>query len=192
MAELIEITFMSLDGVMDSPDIVREALPYFMSNEEHNSYQKQRLFASDALLLGRKTYEALSDAYVSMSKSGQGAPLDFIDRMNSIPKYVASTTLREASWNATIIQGDIAEEVRKLKGQSGKNLVKYGTGPLDRILFSERLVDLLCIVVYPFVLGNGMHLFEGLGVTTHLILSDVKRFENGTVVLEYVPKPKKN
>ena len=188
MAKLIEITFMSLDGVMDSPDVVREALPYFMSNKEHNSYQMQRLFASDALLLGRKTYEALSDAYLSMAKSGQGAPLDFVDRMNSIPKYVASTTLRKASWNATCIQGNIAEEVRKLKGQSGKNLLKYGTGLLDRVLFSEHLVDLLCIVMYPFVLGDGMHLFEGLGVSTHLRLSDMKRFENGTIVLEYIPK----
>jgi dihydrofolate reductase len=187
MAKLIEITFMSLDGVMDAPDIVREAQPYFMSNKEHDTYQKQRLFAADALLLGRKTYEVLSNAYLNMAKSGQGAPLDFVARMNSIPKYVASTTLREASWNTTVIQGEIAEEVRRLKDQLGKDLVKYGTGSLDRVLFGEHLVDLLCIVVYPFVLGHGMHLFEGLAVTTHLRLSDVKRFESGTMVLEYVP-----
>jgi len=66
--------------------------------------------------------------------------------------------------------------------------VKYGTEPLDRVLFSEQLVDLLCIVLYPFVLSHGKHLFEGLEVMTHLSLSDVKRFESGTVVLEYVPQ----
>jgi dihydrofolate reductase len=188
MRKLIEITFMSLDGVMDAPDIVQEAQPYFLSNEEHDNYQKERLFAADALLLGRKTYEGLSEAYLSMAKSGEGAPMDFVDRMNSIPKYVASTTLKETSWNATVIQGDIAEEVRKIKEQPGKDIVKYGTGPLDRVLFGQHLVDLLCIVIYPFVLGHGMHLFEGLELTTHLRLSDVKRFESGTVVLEYIPQ----
>jgi len=114
--------------------------------------------------------------------------MDFVDGMNSIPKYVASTTLKEASWNATIIQGDIAEEVRKIKEQPGKDIVKYGTGALDRVLFGQQLVDLLCIVLYPFVLGHGTHLFEGFEPTKHLRLSDVKRFESGTVVLEYIPR----
>ncbi len=70
--------------------------------------------------------------------------------MNSIPKYVASRTLKKASWNASVIHGDIADEVRKLKSQPGKDIVKYGTGLLDRVLFAQRLVDLLCIIVYPF------------------------------------------
>jgi dihydrofolate reductase len=188
MRKLIEITFMSLDGVMDAPDIVQEAQPYFLSNEEHDKYQKGRLFAADALLLGRKTYQRLSQAYLSMARAGEGAPMDLVDRMNSIPKYVASTTVKEASWNATIIQGDIAAEVRKIKEQPGKDIVKYGTGPLDRVLFGQQLVDLLCIVLYPFVLGHGTHLFERFEPTKHLRLSDVKRFESGTVVLEYIPR----
>lgn len=188
MRKLIEITFMSLDAVMDAPDIVQEARPYFSSNEEHAAYQKDRLFAADALLLGRRTYEAFSAAYPGMAKAGQGAPMDFVDRMNSIPKYVASTTLRKASWNATVIHGDIVEQVRKIKEEPGKDIVKYGTGPVDRVLFGQHLVDLLCIVIYPLVLGHGRRLFEGLELTTHLRLSDVKRFECGTVVLEYMPR----
>jgi dihydrofolate reductase len=186
MRKLIEITFMSLDGVMDAPDLVQALKPYIQSTEEQE-YQKARLLAADALLLGRKSYESLSQAYLAMAEAGEGAPMDFVARMNSIPKYVASTTLKAAKWNATIIQGDIAEEVRKIKAEPGQDIVKYGTGPLDRVLFEQRLVDLLCIILYPLVLGHGTHLFEELQVTKHMTLSDVKRFVNGTIVLEYVP-----
>jgi dihydrofolate reductase len=187
MRRLIEITFMSLSGVIDAPDLVQEAQRYFLSNEEHNDYQKERLFAADALLLGRKTYEVFSKAYPSMAKSDGGVSMDFVVRMNSIPKYVASMSLKEATWNAKIIRGDIAEEVRKVKELPGKDIIKYGTGPLDLILFGQHLIDLLCITVYPFVLSHGRHLFEGLEFTTHLGLSELKRFENGTVLLEYFP-----
>lgn len=179
---------MSLDGVIDAPDIVQEAQPYFLSNEEHASYQKRKLFAADSLLLGRKTYETLSKAYLSMANTGEGIPVEFVDRMNSVPKYVVSRTLKATSWNATVIHGDIAGEVRKIKNQPGKDIVKYGTGPLDRVLFGQRLVDLLCIVVHPFVLGHGTHLFEEFAPARHFRLSDVKRFESGTVVIEYIPQ----
>lgn len=188
MRKLIEITFMSLDGVIDAPDLVQKAQPYFLSNEEHNAYQKRRLFGADALLLGRKTYEALCKAYIAMANDAKGVPLDFVERMNSIPKYVASKTLTELSWNATVLQGDAAEEVRKIKGQPGKDIVKYGTGPFDHTLFSRQLVDMLCILVYPFVLGHGTRLFEGFDASMHLTLSTVQRFENGTLVLEYTPR----
>ncbi len=187
MRQLIEITFTSLDGVMDAPDIAKEARPYFSSSEEQD-YQKKRLFGADALLLGRKTYEKFSRAYSEMAKAGEGAPMDFVNRMNSIPKYVASTTLSEATWNAKIIRGDIADEIRKIKKQPGGDIIKYGTGSLDHVLLREKLVDVLCIVLYPFVLGHGTHLLEGLERNSHLRLSDVKRFGSGTIVLEYVPK----
>lgn len=179
---------MSLDGVIDAPDIVQEAQRYFMSGNEHDDYQRERLFAADALLLGRKTYEVFSKAYPDMAKSGGGAPADFVGRMNGIPKYVASTTLTEATWNAKIITGDLGAAIQKLKEQPGRDILKYGTGTLDSILFGRHLVDRLCIVLYPFVLSHGTHLFESIGITTHLSLSEVKRFENGTVVLEYVPR----
>ena len=188
MRKLVEVTFMSLDGVIDAPDVAKEAQPYFSGDTEHDHYQKERLFAADALLLGRKTYEQLSKAYIGMAKSGQGAPMEFVERMNSIPKFVASTTLQNPSWNATVIPGQIAERVRQIKEQPGKDVVKYGTGILDRVLFDRRLIDMLCIVVYPFLLGHGTHLFDRVELTTHLRLSDVKRFESGTVVLEYTPK----
>jgi hypothetical protein len=105
--------------------ITQEAQPYFSSREEQN-YQKARLLAADALLLGRKTYEKFSKAYPEMAKAGEGAPADFVDRMNAIPKYVASTTLKETSWNATPIRGDIADEIRKIKNQPGKDIISTG------------------------------------------------------------------
>jgi dihydrofolate reductase len=188
MRKLVEITFMSLDGVIDAPDITQEARAYFSGDEQHDQYQKERLFAADALLLGRATYEQLSKAYVGMAQSGEGAPREFVERMNSIPKFVASTTLKETSWNAVVMKGDTAEQVRKIKEQPGKDIVKYGTGVLDRVLFGAGLIDMLSLIVYPFLLGHGTHLFERVELTTHCHLSDVKRFESGTVVLEYTPK----
>ncbi len=188
MRKLIEITFQSINGVVDATDIVQEAQPYFLSDPEHNNYARERLFAADALLLGRKTYEAFAESYPRMAASAQGVPHDFVDYMNSIPKYVASTTLRSATWNATILHGDIADEVRKLKEQPGKDIVKYGTGQLDQVLFSHDLVDLLCINMYPFIFGHGTRLFESIEMTKHLNLSDVRRFKNGTVILEYSRK----
>jgi len=98
------------------------------------------------------------------------------------------TTLRETCWNAVVMKGDTAEQVRKIKAQPGKDIVKYGTGVLDRVLFGAGLIDVLCLVVYPFLLGHGTHLFERVELTSHRHLSDVKRFESGAVILEYTPK----
>lgn len=188
MRKLIEITFQSINGVVDAVDLVQEARPYFLSDPEHNQYARERLFAADALLLGRKTYEAFAESYPRMAETASGVPDDFVDYMNSIPKYVPSTTLQAAKWNATILKGVIAAEVRKLKEQPGKDIVKYGTGKLDQVLFGHDLVDLLCIEIYPFIFGHGTRLFEGIEITKHLHLSDVRRFKNGTVILEYSRK----
>jgi dihydrofolate reductase len=184
MRRLIEVTFMSLDGVIDSPEVVKEAQRYFGAADEQQ-YQRDRLFSADALLLGRKTYESFSKAYPEMAKSGKGAPADFVARMNDIPKFVASHTLEGASWNATVLRGDIATEVRTLKNQPGGDIVKYGTGSLDRVLLEARLIDQLCIIVYPFVLSQGHHLLEGANVKAQFRLSDSKRMQSGAVILEY-------
>ncbi|HUY06258.1 MAG TPA: hypothetical protein VMU99_03230 [Acidimicrobiales bacterium] len=103
MRKLIESTHVSLGGEIGSP---QWAFPYL--NEEHHGYAKRLLFAADALLLGRLTYEGLSAAYPAMTSGNSGVPDDFIDRMNNILKYVASTTLREATWNGAVIDGDVA------------------------------------------------------------------------------------
>ncbi len=177
MRKLVESTFMSLDGVISSPE--QWSPPYW--NDEHMSYARELLFAADALLLGRETYEVFAEAWPA--RSGD----EYTDRINSMPKYVASTTLRETTWNATLIEGDVAEEVAKLKQQPGENILKFGTGGLDRILLQHKLVDEYHLWIFPVVAGSGQRLFDGLEMT-HLTLVDTTILSTGIVIGTYVPK----
>src|SRR6266496_4029718 len=138
MSKLVESTFMTLDGVIESPQ--EWSPPYW--DEEHANYAHDLLFAADALLLGRKTYEGFVQAWPS--RTG-----DFSDRINGMPKYVASRTLEDATWNATLIKDDVAEEVARLKEQPGQNLLKFGTGELDHTLVQHRLVDEFHFWLFP-------------------------------------------
>ena len=183
MRKLIESTHVSLGGEIGSPDW---AFPYL--NEEHNDYAKRLLFAADALLLGRLTYEGLSSAYPAMTGGDSGVPNDFVERMNIIPKYVASTTLREAGWNARVINGDVAAFVADLKQQTGGNIIKYGNGPLDVTLMENGLIDEFHLLITPVAIGRGQHLFECIDTAPGLNLVDVTRFSNGVVILVYTPK----
>ncbi len=128
MRKLVESTFVTLDGVISSPE--KWGPPYW--DDEHNSYAHDLLFASDALLLGRATYEGFAEAWPS--RTGD----EYSDRINSLPKHVASTTLQETGWNATLITGDVADEVAELKRQPGENILKFGTGQLDRTLIERN------------------------------------------------------
>jgi dihydrofolate reductase len=183
MRKLIEVTHVSLGGEIDSLD--EWAHPYL--NEEHNDYAQRLLFTADALLLGRVTYEGLSKAYPAMTSGDSGTPNEFIDRMNSIPKYVASTTLRETTWNASIIEGDVASFVVDLKKQPGGNIIKYGNGSLDATLMEHGLIDEFHLLLAPVAVGRGQRLFERIDVAPALQLADVTRFSNGVLVLVYTP-----
>jgi dihydrofolate reductase len=182
MRKLIESNHVSLGGEIGTPDWV---FPYL--DEEHNEYANRLLFAADALLLGRLTYEGLSAAYPTMTGGGSAALDDFIARMNSLPKHVASTTLRETTWNATVIDGDVASFVADLKQQPGGNIVKYGNGPLDVTLMEHGLIDEFHLMITPVAVGRGQHLFEALESAPALNLVDVTRFASGVVVLVYTP-----
>ena len=184
MRKLIESNHVSLGGEIGSPQ--EWAAEYL--NDEHMQYANELLFSADALLLGRKTYEGLSKAYPSMDRSEFGKFGGFVDRMNSIPKYVASTTLKKAIWNATIIPGDVGTFVSDLKRQPGLNIVKYGNGSLDDILLTSNLIDEYHFLLTPAAVGRGKHLFEDVQTPPHLTLVDVKRFTNGVVLLIYTPK----
>ena len=111
MRKLVESTFVSLDGVIGSPEKWSGA--YW--DDEHDQYARKLLFAADALLLGRETYEVFANSWPS--RTGD----EYSDRINSLPKYVASTTLQDARWNATVIKGDVGDEVARLKQQPGQN-----------------------------------------------------------------------
>ena len=182
MRKLIESTHVSLGGEIGSP---QWAFPYL--DEEHHNYASRLLFAADALLLGRLTYEGLSAAYPTMTSGDSGVPNDFIDRMNSIPKYVASNSLHETAWNATVIDGDVASFVADLKRQPGGNIVKYGNGPLDATLMEHGLIDEFHLLLTPVAIGHGQHLFESVETAAALDLVDVTRFRSGVLLLTYTP-----
>jgi len=177
MRKLVESTFVTLDGVISSPE--KWGPPYW--DDEHNSYAHDLLFASDALLLGRATYEGFAEAWPS--RTGD----EYSDRINSLPKYVASTTLQETGWNATLITGDVADEVAELKRKPGENILKFGTGRLDRALMERNLVDEFHFWFFPVVAGSGERLLDGIDVT-HLKLVSTTPFASGIVVLTYAPK----
>ena len=107
------------------------------------------------------TYEGLSAAYPAMT-GDSGAPSDFIEQMNSIPKYMASRTLRGTGWNATVIEGDVATFVADLKRQPGGNIIKYGNGPLDVTFMEHGLIDEFHLLMTPVAVGRGQHMFEAI------------------------------
>jgi dihydrofolate reductase len=176
MRKLIETTHVALGGEIDPLDW---AFPYL--DDEHLRYATGLLTEADALLLGRRTYEGLSAAYLAMDSS------PFVDRMNSIPKFVASRTLTEATWNATVIPGDVAGFVADLKRQPGGSIVKYGNGPLDPVLMADNLIDEFHLLLTPVAAGSGQHLFEDVRGAPDLSLADVRRFASGVLLLIYTP-----
>lgn len=183
MRKLIESTFVSLGGDIGAPQ--EWGAPYLFGPEP-DEYSRALLFGADALLLGRKTYEGLSAAYTAMAADVTGQVSDFVAAMNAIPKYVASTTLTTVGWNATLLGPDVAAEVGELKKQPGKYLLKYGTGPLDRILLGHGLIDELQIWIVPVITGPGQRLFDGVGDMA-LTLMGTRTFASGVVLLTYGP-----
>jgi len=189
MRKIIESTFVSLDGVISdtSPSTASRAepqnwcQPYW--DAEHGGYTAKIHDGADALLLGRVTYEGMAEAWESRDNPAAQA-------FNAMPKYVASRTLSgDLTWNASLIEGDVAEEVAKLKEQPGGKIVKWGTGEFDRTLVEHGLVDEFHFWYFPVIVGAGRHLFEGAGFdTTHLELAEVNRFGSGVAVHVYVPK----
>jgi dihydrofolate reductase len=178
MRKLVESTFVSLDGSIENPE--NWSPPYW--DDEHSGYARKLLWDADALLLGRKTYENFAEAWSSRA----GAD-DFADRMNDMPKYVASNTLEDTTWNASVLEGDTVEAIRKLKDEEGGSLLKFGTGELDRTLLEHDLVDEFHFWVFPVLAGGGQRLIEGIDMT-HLELLDVARFKSGIVVHVLGPK----
>jgi len=185
MRKLIESTFVTLGGDIGAPQDWGSG---YLLGPEPGEYSRELLFGADALLLGRRTYEGLSAAYLAMAEteaqSGQGS--DFVATMNAIPKYVASTTLTELGWNATLLSGDVARQVAELKKQPGNYLLKYGTGPLDRTLVAHGLVDEFRIWIVPVTHSPGQPLFQDVPETS-LELAGTRTFASGVVVLTYVP-----
>jgi dihydrofolate reductase len=185
MGKLVVTEFVSVDGVFQDPGGVGEIERGGWSNayfdDELASYQSEQLFASDALLLGRVTFDGFAAAWPSMEET-EG---EFAVRMNALPKFVASRSLREPlPWNGTLLQGDLADEVAKLKEQPGRDILIYGSGELVNELHPRGLIDRYRLMVFPVTLGDGRHLFRE-GSKADLKLIDTKVTATGVVVLNY-------
>ena len=146
--------------------------------------QHNLLFACDSLLLGRVTYQGFAAAWPTM-KDEDG----FADRINSLPKFVASTTLDTMEWNAQPLHGDVAEAVTHLKQEPGQDILIYGSGELVRFLMQHDLIDEYRLMVHPVVLGSGKRLFE-TGSQAPLKLLNTQTTSTGVAVLTYQPDRK--
>jgi dihydrofolate reductase len=178
MRKVIVAAEVSLDGIMNSPELWGEVFKYH--SDDVKAYLDDLLFEPDALLMGRVTYEAFAEVWPT--REGKDA-----DRINQMPKYVASTTLNEPlAWNATLIKGETAEEISKLKQEPGEALLQYGVGELTQTMLRHGLVDELRLLVFPFTLGEGQRIFETMG-TNALKLLDSRAFSSGATALYYQP-----
>ena len=176
---LVATEYLSLDGVFEEPG--HWSGPWF--KEDAGRFKWDELQASDAQLMGRKTYEGFAAAWPTMEGTGE-----FGVRMNTMPKYVVSSTLEKVEWpGSKLIKGDVIGEIRKLKKTPGKDLLLPGSGQLFNALMQENLIDVYRFMVHPVVLGEGRRLFAGGAAQRPLTLTDTKKLSTGILILEYTP-----
>jgi dihydrofolate reductase len=191
MRDIVLSEFLTLDGVMQAPgdsDEDREGgfeyggwqMPYI--DDVFGEAIAKGLGEAGGYLLGRKTYEIFAAFWPN-----QPADDPFASTLNSLPKYVASRTLEAPlKWNnSTLIEGDVAQEVAKLKQEPGKNLVVIGSGALAQTLMQNDLVDEYQLMVHPLVMGSGKRLFADGGMKLPLKLVDTKTTGTGVLILTY-------
>jgi dihydrofolate reductase len=186
MGRLVVSEFVSLDGVMEDPGGAEQyehggwTMAY--GSEELYRVKYDELFAADAMLLGRVTYEGFARAWPTMEGTG-----DFGERMNGIHKYVVSGTLKQLDWNnSTLLEGDVAEGVAKLKQQYERDILVGGSATLVQALTRHNLVDEYTLLVYPIVLGSGKRLFANAGKRP-LRLVESRPVGSGVLLLRYEP-----
>jgi dihydrofolate reductase len=186
MRKVIVSEFITLDGVAEDPGgaegFEHGGWSFKFFSPEAAKYKLDELMSAGGLLLGRVTYEGFAKAWPSM-KDDAG----FADRMNGLPKYVASTTLRDPEWsNAHVLEGDAADAVRSLKEEDGQDLLVAGSLSFSRYLLEHDLVDEIRLMMHPIVLGGGRRLFDGAPVRT-LELVHHEVWDTGTAILHYAP-----
>ena len=186
MGRIVVTEFISLDGVIEDPggaeDFKHSGWSFEIDRgEEGGQFKLEETMNSDALLLGRKTYEGFAEAWPS--RDGE-----FADKFNNMPKYVVSSTLKDPEWtNSTVLDGDLAEEVSKLRQEVDGNIVVHGSAQLVQGLVENGLVDELRLMVFPVVLGAGKRLFGDTSDKQPLRLADSKIVGDGVAILTYEP-----
>jgi dihydrofolate reductase len=185
VGRIVVTEFVSLDGVMEAPG--GEDFKYpgwsfeFDRGDEGNKFKLDETLSSEALLLGRRTYEGFAGAWPS--RDGE-----FADKFNTMPKYVVSSTLKDPEWNnSTVLSGDVAEEVAKLRQELDGDIVVHGSAQLAQALVEHDLVDELRLMVFPVVLGTGKRLFGETSDKKTLRLVDSKTVGDGIEILTYAP-----
>ncbi|MEA2265204.1 MAG: hypothetical protein QOE27_787 [Solirubrobacteraceae bacterium] len=188
MGRIVITEFVSLDGVMEAPgggeDFEHGGWTFEIDRgAEGDKFKLDEAFASEALLLGRVTYEGFAAAWPTMEG-------DFADKFNRMPKYVVSSTLEDPSWaNTTVLRGEVAEEVGKLRRELEGEIVVHGSARLAQALVEHDLVDELRLMVFPVVLGSGKRLFGRVSAKKPLRLTDSRTVGDGVSILTYEPVP---
>ena len=186
MGKIVVTEFVSLDGVMEDPggseDFKYGAWTFEIDRgSEGNQFKVDETMNTEALLLGRKTYEGFAEAWPQ--RDGE-----FADRFNSMPKYVVSSTLKDPDWNnTTVLEGDLAESAGKLRGELDGEIVVHGSAQLVQGLLENGLVDEVRLMVFPVVLGSGKRLFGETSDKHSLKLTDSKIVGDGVAILTYQP-----
>ena len=180
MRQIIVEAEVSFDGVIGGEDMSYWEQVFNYHSDDVSDYLSDLLFAPDALLMGRRTYEYFAQLWPT--REGEDA-----ERMNSVPKYVASRTLKEPlDWNATLMTGEVANAIDDLKQQPGKDLLQYGVGELTHTMLDRGLIDELRLVMFPFSFGTGPRVLENMGSNRFKLLS-TKTFSSGAIALHYQP-----
>jgi dihydrofolate reductase len=185
MARIVVTEFVSLDGVMEDPggagDFEHGGWTFEIERGDGDGFKMEETRASDALLLGRVTYEGFASAWPS--RDGE-----FADKFNGMPKYVVSSTLEDPEWNnTTVLGGDVVDEVSRLRRETQGEIVVHGSASLVQTLLDRDLVDELRLMVFPVVLGSGRRLFGTSDGKRRMRLTDSKTVGDGVAILIYEP-----
>ena len=183
MRKLVVSEWVSLDGVFDADTMKQWFHPY--DSKDRQAHITELVLASDAFLFGRVTYEMLAGYWPKVKNNDKG-DLEVANRLNSSPKYVVSSTLKQAEWsNSTIINKGAAKEITNLKQQPGHNILVFGSATLVESLMDADLVDEYRLLVHPIIMGSGKRAFKDGMATTKLTLDETTTLSSGVISLCY-------
>jgi dihydrofolate reductase len=182
MGRIISSIWQTIDGVIDASTMDNWFAPFH--SDERGEYINETIHDCEAMLYGRVTYEMLSGYWSQQKDNAFGVA----DKLNNTKKYLVSKSLKEANWGeTTIIDGDVAEEIRKIKQTTKGNILIQGSASIVNLLLQEKLLDVLKLLTNPHIVGSGKRLFES-ELNQQLVLTHEKQIDNGVIISTYKPK----